>query len=80
MTPHPVLRRPATSHPGPRKGLLLVEAAKPSKIFVDVGGTREVGVVMRLLDRLVAFDPPPRLIVVKCEELFELLARAFSYI
>ena len=29
---------------------------------------------MRLLDRLLAFDPPPRLIVVKCEELFELLA------
>lgn len=65
---------PATHHPGARVGLLLCEAAKPTKVFVDVGGNREIGCVTRLLDRLLTFDPPPNLIVVKNEEVFEALA------
>ena len=61
---------PGRLHRGARAGLLVAEKAAPSKIFVDVGGNRELFVVMRLLDRLLTFDTVPSLIVVKNEELF----------
>ena len=62
---------PEQLHPGARAGLLVTEQVAPNKIFVDVGGNRERHCVMRLLDRILTFDTPPSLIVVKNEELFE---------
>lgn len=62
-----------TELPGARVGLLAVERQQPSKLFVDVGGDREQCVVTRLLDRLLALQPAPVLIVVKNEALFDAL-------
>ena len=61
---------PGQAHPGARAGLLVAEKAAPTKLFVDVGGNRELCVVMRLLDRILTFGTVPSLIVVKNEGLF----------
>ena len=55
------------------------QALRPpfTKVFVDISGDREVGVIMRLLQVYeAAMDPKPELFVVKSQKLKQVLVRS----